>query len=313
MSASALRKEIQKLKSRIGEISSTARVEITDAAEWAERISGLTLDEWQRRVLSSDAARLLLLCSRQSGKSEVVSLLASAIAAGGGSVIVVSPSQRQSNNLFRRIRQHLRHSGAKIIRETATELSLAGGGNAISLPGNMPHMLRGLSLRHDGASALIVDECCYVKDALWQVASPMLAAADGARMILLSTPAGPSGEFYRMWSDNEFNAERVTVKANDCPRISPEYLAEEKARLGVLFEQEYLCGWLASVNSIFNSSLLASMFATPIEAAVENDEAAIDWDKLLSMGSGAPTDSSERAAEDVLTDKQTPLIKRWSF
>lgn len=40
------------------------------------RAAGLEPDEWQKRVLRSEAPRLLLNCSRQSGKSTIASVLA---------------------------------------------------------------------------------------------------------------------------------------------------------------------------------------------------------------------------------------------
>src|SRR4051794_34280874 len=81
---------------------------------------------------------------------------------------------------------------------------------AISLPGDRPAMLRGLSLRHDGPAVLIVDEASRVRDELWATVSPMLAAAPAAQQILLSTPAGASGEFHRAWTSSE-----------DWDRVSP--------------------------------------------------------------------------------------------
>ena len=61
-----------------------------------------------------------------------------------------------------------------------TEVELVSGGLAVSLPGDRPAMLRGLSLRHDGPAVLIVDEASRVRDELWATVSPMLAAAPAA-------------------------------------------------------------------------------------------------------------------------------------
>ena len=94
-------------------------------------------------------------------------------------------------------------------------------------------MLRGLSLRHDGPAVLIVDEASRVRDELWATISPMLAAAPAAQQILLSTPAGASGEFHRAWSSDE-DWERVQITADQCPRISAAHLAAERIRLGEL-------------------------------------------------------------------------------
>ena len=93
-------------------------------------------------------------------------------------------------------------------------------------------MLRGLSLRHEGPAVLLVDETLCVRDELWATISPMLAAAPAAQQILLSTPAGASGEFHRAWSSGE-DWERVQITADQCPRISAEHLAAERIpRLG---------------------------------------------------------------------------------
>src|SRR5215208_7911149 len=117
---------------------------------WTERIAGLTLDPWQRDVLLSAAPRLLLNATRQSGKSTTAALEAAWTVLQGGLAVVVSPSLRQSGFLFRKLARHLVASGAPFRRETMTEVELVAGGLAVSLPGDRPAMLRGLSLRHEG-------------------------------------------------------------------------------------------------------------------------------------------------------------------
>src|SRR4051812_45757903 len=94
-----------------------------------------------------------------------------------------------------------------------TEVELVAGGLAVCLPGDRPAMLRGLSLRHDGPAVLIVDEASRVRDELWATISPMLAAAPAAQQILLSTPAGASGEVHRAWTSDE-DWERVQITAD---------------------------------------------------------------------------------------------------
>lgn len=298
MSAIALRKELAKLREKLGDATAPI-LDIIDPVSWSEMVSGFTLDEWQRTVLLSAAKRQILLCSRQSGKSTVTACLAALIASRGGRVIVVAPSLRQSSNLFRMMRSLLQKAGARLLRETATEIALAGGGWATCLPGDRPSMLRGLSLRSDGESALIIDEAAFVKDELFPVATPMLAAADNARLILLSTPAGPSGEFYRIW-EQEDGFEKITVKAHDCPRISAEFLEEERRRLGILYRQEYEGEFLSSGSSVFSASAIAAMFSRDVTGPVGDDE--IDWNTLLA----APS-----VEDDV--SKAKPKSRMWSF
>ena len=110
----------------------------------------------------SAAPRLLLNATRQSGKSTVAALKAAWTVLEGGLAVVVSASLRQSGFLFRKLARHLIASEAAFRRETMTEVELVSGGLAVSLPGDRPAMLRGLSLRHDGPAVLIVDEASRV-------------------------------------------------------------------------------------------------------------------------------------------------------
>src|SRR5215213_5009688 len=68
---------------------------------------GLSLDGWQQEVLTTTARDILLLCSRQAGKSTVAALLAlhAAVFAPGSLVPALSPSERQSKRLLRTVRR----------------------------------------------------------------------------------------------------------------------------------------------------------------------------------------------------------------
>src|ERR671932_1594223 len=68
------------------------------------RQAGITPDDWQARALRSPVSRMLLNCSRQSGKSTVSAALAvhTALYESGSLVLLLSPSLRQSQELFRK-------------------------------------------------------------------------------------------------------------------------------------------------------------------------------------------------------------------
>jgi hypothetical protein len=69
----------------------------------------------------------------------------------------------------------------------------------------------------------------------------MLAVSRG-RLVGLSTPFGKRGWFWREWSEGGPAWHRVRITAAECPRISPEWLAQEQQRLGPWwFSQEYDC------------------------------------------------------------------------
>jgi hypothetical protein len=149
-----------------------------------------------------------------------------------------------------------------------TEVELVSGGLAVSLPGDRPAMLRGLSLRHDGPAVLIVDEASRVRDELWATISPMLAAAPAAQQILLSTPAGASGQSTA--PGPRVRTQRVQITADQCPRISAAHLAAERIRLGdALYRQEYFGAFVSAPGSVFDAEVLAHMFGDHTEEEPE--------------------------------------------
>ena len=158
MSTAALKRELALLRNSLAALTPAQSATLDDPVAWAERIAELTLDPWQRDVLLSVSPRLLLNATRQSGKSTAAALKAAWTVLQGGLAVVVSPSLRQSGFLFRKLARHLVASDAGFRRETLTEVELVAGGLAVTLPGDRPAMLRGLSLRHDGPAVLIVDE-----------------------------------------------------------------------------------------------------------------------------------------------------------
>ena len=111
-------------------------------------------------------------------------------------------------------------------------------------------------------SLLILDEASRVPDDLYRSVRPMLAVSRG-RLIALSTPFGQRGWFYEAWQSGE-EWERVRVTADECPRITPEFLAEEQRALGERwYRQEYLCSFEDVVDAVFAYS--------DIQAALTHD------------------------------------------
>ena len=66
---------------------------------------GLDPDPWQERLLRSTSPRVLLNCSRQSGKSTMSGVVAlhRALYFPGSLVLCLAPSERQSKELFGKI------------------------------------------------------------------------------------------------------------------------------------------------------------------------------------------------------------------
>src|SRR6516165_8793859 len=69
--------------------------------------AGLTPDRWQTEVLRTRKTQILLLCSRQVGKTLVAAALAlrTALLEAPALVLVLTPSERQSSEFIRRIKE----------------------------------------------------------------------------------------------------------------------------------------------------------------------------------------------------------------
>lgn len=211
---------------------------------------GLGPDPWQEELLRTQARRLLLLCARQSGKSTTTAVMAlhEALYRPPALVLLLSPSLRQSSELFRKVIGFYRQAGSAVPArtESALRLELANGSRIVSLPGK-EETVRGFS----GVSLLVIDEAARVSDDLYYAVRPMLAVS-GGRLVALSTPWGRRGWFHREYTEGGTGWERVTITAEDCPRISPDFLAEERAALGDWwFRQEYLCEFVETTDQVF--------------------------------------------------------------
>ncbi len=226
--------------------------------------AGVTPDPWQAELLRSREAQLILLCSRQAGKSTVTSFIGlhEALYRPPALVLVLSPSLRQSQELFRKIKAAY---GAltdpvPLTVETALTLEFANGSRIVCLPGK-EETIRGFS----GVTLLLVDEASRVPDALYQAIRPMLAVS-GGRLALLSTPWGRRGFFHHEWTEGGPGWKRVKITAYDVPRISREWLDQERKSIGEWwFRQEYLCLFEDNVSQVFSTELVLAAASSEIK------------------------------------------------
>ncbi len=227
------------------------------------RQAGFEPDPWQADVLRSTHPRMLLNCSRQSGKSTTTAIIAlhQAVCVPDSLVLLLSPGLRQSGELFRKVSQAYSALGATVpsTAETLLRLELENGSRVLSLPATEA-TVRGYS----APALLIVDEVARVSTELIVSVRPMLAVSNG-RLITLSTPYGSRGWWYDAWRSQD-DWYRVEIPATKCPRISPEFLAEERRNMGSWwFDQEYGCQFLDAETQVFTSAEIEAAFAVEYE------------------------------------------------
>src|SRR5262249_40076810 len=112
--------------------------------------AGLSPDPWQAQVIRTGWQRVLLLCSRQVGKSQTAAALAllTVLREPGALVLLLSPSLRQSLELFRQVAGPWRGGGAAAAGEAGPrERDAAGAGQ------RQPHRV---AARHRGHGAQLL-------------------------------------------------------------------------------------------------------------------------------------------------------------
>jgi hypothetical protein len=225
--------------------------------------AGVRPDPWQCHALRSSAPRVLLLCSRQAGKSTITSILAvhTALYEPGSLVLLLSPTLRQSGELFKKCAGVYQALGRPVPpdSESALQLELENGSRIVSLPGK-EGTIRGFS----GVRLLAIDEAAWVPNDLYLAVRPMLAVSQG-RLVALSTPHGTRGWFYEAWRSQE-PWERYEVPATQCPRISAAFLDEERRNMGEWwFEQEYMCRFLDAQTQAFSRDDIEQCFREEVD------------------------------------------------
>jgi hypothetical protein len=237
-----------------------------NAAIFAEDRLGFVPDDWQADLLRSTAVQIIVCVARQTGKSTTTAIKGLHTAVyDPGLVLLVSPSLRQSRELFGKVTGFLKdlHPAEILEEDNKSSCTLANGSRIVSLPGDA-RTIRGYS----SPKVIIVDEAAYVDHAMFIALRPMRAATPGGcQLILLSTPNGrQSGQyFFETWFHGQ-GWERYEVRAAECPRISSEFLANERRELGeLLFSQEYELQFIDAESAVFSSELISTCFVDDFE------------------------------------------------
>ncbi len=223
--------------------------------EYAMVAAGHPPDQWQIEALRS-RKNVLLNVHRQGGKSECAAALALAEALPKRAlVLLISPSLRQSQELFRKVHDQWSSMGrpCSVQRESALRLEFRNGSRIISLPGS-EGTIRGYS----GVDLLVLDEAARVCDDLYHAVTPMLAVSNG-RLMALTTPFGKRGWFYNEWTgDGDWL--RIKRAGRDCPRISAEFIEEERRKMGPRwFAQEWENSFEDIEDAVFRSEDIAAI------------------------------------------------------
>lgn len=231
-----------------------------DPVLWTRDELGFDPEPWQQDVLYSKAPRVALNCSRQAGKSTIASTLAlhtglHASPRRPALILIAAPSMRQSGELHRKVYDSVGQlkNAPKLTEDSASTIALPNGSRIVSIPASEATS-RGFS----NPALVIMDEASRITDEAIAAIRPMLA--HGGRLVMLSTPAGQRGAFFDAYTKHRDDWQWFEVPATEIPRISPEFLEQERRALGLrTFEQEYLCRFNEGDAALFSLEMIQAM------------------------------------------------------
>jgi hypothetical protein len=116
VSTASLAREVERLRAQ----RPSRRPDIpTDPLEFARAV-GIEPDPWQKRLLLSEAPRILMNCSRQSGKSTMAALIAlhRALLVPDSLILILAPAERQAKELFNKVAEAYRTLGHPVEAES---------------------------------------------------------------------------------------------------------------------------------------------------------------------------------------------------
>lgn len=225
---------------------------------FAEKLLGLTLFDYQQKILVDESLRIHVRKGRQVGMSFILALKAiiKAIMSPGVVVAVVSPSQRQSSLVFRYIMNFFK--GHELLRPeieskesrcSKTQIELPNGSIIYSLPcGNDGHTIRGISVAK--GSMLIVDEAAFIPEKVWE--SIDYFTATGGQEILSSTPLGKYGRFYEVSENSGYQSYVIQTMMN--PLVSRDWLKTREHLRS--YASEILAEFISGEGKFFDNELV---------------------------------------------------------
>jgi len=228
---------------------------VPSVSAWAAEVLGFHADPLQKEVLDCPAKRVLLNACRQFGKSRMAAMRIAhhAIHYPNSNIVIASPGERQSGELYLKVKDLLAKLGVPTKSDGINEHSLVlpNGSRIVGLP-HSPDTVRGFS----GTDLLVIDEASYASTELYVAVMPFLATSNGT-MWVMSTPKGQTGMFYELWHNERLaHWQRFRLTADQCPRIPTEFLEEMKIIHPARYWEEFMCEFRAAATQVFDREIL---------------------------------------------------------
>ena len=304
----------------------------------------IKLDKWQEEILEYSNEDLCICSGRQTGKSTIVSILASEFVTRNYNkhILIVSITEDQAILLLQKCLFYLDKIHSNLIkkgkyRPTKSKIELRNG----SIIRTKAIGQSGFSVLGYTNDMLIVDEAALVSDFIWESITPTLLTT-GGNIILVSTPHGKRGFFYRAYHDEHFktfhtNSIEVIEKREICATWTElqrdkaiGFIESERKRMSKReFGQQYLGQFIDELDQFFPDEIIRkAMLFQRQDIGKEGRDFYLGIDVARMGGDLTTFEIFERKEEQLLhrenivwkyvrlseiTDKILILDSQWNF
>ena len=210
-----------------------------DPVLWVRNVLGVEPAPWQSEFLRAPlGASIIALTARQVGKTTAAAWAVAhhMLFTPGSLSVIACPSQRQSGEAVRRVRDILIKAGAEFRTDNVYTLELKNGSRVLALP-DSEDSIRGLTV----GGWIVADEAARLSDDLIAALGPMRARCPQARFAMLSTAWSRTDPFWTVWEDDDPSWIKLKATADTVSFFSEEFLAQQKRLHGEHgFKREYL-------------------------------------------------------------------------
>src|SRR5438270_4095069 len=183
-----------------------------DPVLWVREVLGVEPAPWQEEFLRAPrGASIIALTARQAGKTTTAAwAIAFFMLYTPGSLSVIAcPSQRQSGEAVRRVKECLLKLSVELKSDQVYGLELNNGSRVLALPGS-DDSIRGLTV--DGW--IVADEAARLSADMMAALHPMRARCPHARFAMLSTAWTRTDPFWSVWADDDPSWLRLKATAD---------------------------------------------------------------------------------------------------
>ena len=208
---------------------------------------------WQQEVFKDSTRFKVVAAGRRCGKSRLsaITLLIEGLnCPEGSSVMYVAPTLGQARTIIWELLHELGRPVIKSSHVNNLEITLINGRKILVRGADNPDSLRGVSLTY-----LVLDECAFVKQDVWEKILRAALSDKKGRALFISTPSGRNW-FYDTYklgqseTDPEWRSWHFTTQDNET--IDPNEIEAAKRTLSSFaFKQEYLSSFDTAGADVF--------------------------------------------------------------